>query len=56
VLGFTTIMFSMFSGIMTIPTTGDSKLLRPPVKLVERAEEFASHPEQPLRRGGQAVG
>lgn len=48
VLGFTTIMFSMFSGIMTIPTTGDSKLLRPPVELVERADELVSNTEQPV--------
>ncbi len=51
VLGFTTIMFSMFSGIMTIPTTGDSKLLRPPVDLVERRDDYADPPgrrsEQP---------
>ncbi|MGI8625061.1 MAG: glycosyltransferase family 2 protein [Geodermatophilaceae bacterium] len=56
VLGFTTIMFSMFSGIMTIPTTGDSKLLRPPVELVERAEDLAAKAEQPVQRSGQPVG
>lgn len=55
VLGFTTIMFSMFSGIMTIPTTGDSKLLRPPVELVERAQEFSGKAEVSFQRGGQPV-
>lgn len=52
VLGFTTVMFSMFAGIMTIPTTGDSKLLRPPVALVERAEEFS---QQSIGQSSAAV-